>query len=378
MKPEERTGTRRPRNPQNRSSGAAATGRRKNAAPSKSSGTTTRKNTVPRKSAGASKRQRPASARPVATGKARTGAATASRSARTTRRSPRKTTTVTRSAPRRTVRGPEATPEVVYTPARPVSRNRFLLQMITMVAVVLAAVFVVSLFFKVEVVTVSGADLYDPWTVREASGIEEGDGLLTFSKARAGGKIRTALPYVESVMIGIKLPNTVNIMIEEADVGYVVKADDGSLWLMSASGKILEKTTATKSAGLTVINGVELDTPVGEQAQPSDVGSRDIFGETIPMVVTGQQRLDTLLEILQNLELNGVIDNVVSIEMTDFNNLELWYGDQFQVKLGDGDRIAKKIEAMAKAIEQMSQYDNGVLDVSFTTWPDKVGFVASE
>jgi len=374
---EERTGTQRSRRPQNSSAGTPSASRKRNTKAVPAQG---RRRTAPPKAGEQSPRKRRTtnhSAEPAAQKRTRSAADTKT-AATSKRRPPRKTVTATRQAPRRPVRRPEAAPEVVYTPARPVSRNRFLLYLVTMVAVVLAAIFVLSMFFKVEVITVAGNDLYDPWTVREASGIEEGDGLLTFSKARAGGRIKTKLPYVESVMIGIKLPNTVNIMIEEADVGYVVKADDGSLWQMSASGKILGKTTATASAGLTVINGVELDTPVKDQAKPSDVGSKDAFGETIPVVVSGQQRLDTLLEILQNLELNGVIDEVVNIEMADFNNLELWYGDRFQVKLGGGDRIARKIEAMAKAIEQMSRYDRGVLDVSFTTWPDKVGFVPFE
>ena len=40
-----------------------------------------------------------------------------------------------------------------------------------------------SIFFKVDTITVTGAQKYTAWMVREASGIEEGDGLLTLSKA---------------------------------------------------------------------------------------------------------------------------------------------------------------------------------------------------
>ena len=48
------------------------------------------------------------------------------------------------------------TPEVVYTPARPFSRNRFLLKLLTVVAVVIAIIFGTSIFFKVDTFVVSG------------------------------------------------------------------------------------------------------------------------------------------------------------------------------------------------------------------------------
>ena len=87
---------------------------------------------------------------------------------------------VRRSTPRR--RRPAA--DVVYVPPKPFNRNRLLLSLAITLAVVLAMTFSISLFFNVEVVTVSGAEKYDAWTVKEASGIEYGDSLLSFGKAK--------------------------------------------------------------------------------------------------------------------------------------------------------------------------------------------------
>ena len=52
----------------------------------------------------------------------------------------------------------------------------------------------------------------------------------------------------------------------------------------------------------------------------------------------------------------------------------MWYGQRFQVKLGDAYNMDIKIDWMKKAVNQRSDYDMGVLDVSFTTWPDRVGY----
>lgn len=271
-------------------------------------------------------------------------------------------------------------PEVVYAPARPFSRNRFILQLVTVVAVVLAATFVISIFFKVKTVTVSGAEKYTAWDVYEASGIQEGDGLLTFSRARACGKITTALPYVKSVQIGIKLPDTVNIEIVESDVVYAVQAENSSWWLMTAEGKIVEQSDATAAENTTVIQGIKLLAPtLGEEAVVAQTGSlQDSSAGTIPVTVTAQERLNVLLEILQNLEMNGVIGEMASVDVSNLNDLQMWYGDRYQVKLGDRYKLDFKIERMALAISQMDDYQRGMLDVSYTTWSDKVGYTPFE
>ena len=134
---------------------------------------------------------------------------------------------------------PGDTPAVIYTQPRAFNRDRLLVQLLTVMAVVLALVLGLSVFFKVKVITVSGAEVYGAWTVREASGISEGDNLLTFGRARAAGKITAKLPYVKSARIGIKLPDTVNIEIEEEDVVYAIKSSDGIWYLMNSEGKVV-------------------------------------------------------------------------------------------------------------------------------------------
>ena len=136
------------------------------------------------------------------------------------------------------------TPAVIYTEPKPFSRRRFAVQMFSVIAIVLALVMGISVFFKVKTITVSGAETYSPWAVREASGIQEGDQLLGFSVARASAQILTELSYVEKVRIGIKLPDTVNIYLEELDVAYAIKSQDGIWWLMTSEGRIVEQANA--------------------------------------------------------------------------------------------------------------------------------------
>lgn len=270
---------------------------------------------------------------------------------------------------------PVPTPEVVYTPAKPFSRNRFLLRLATVAAVVIALIFGISIFFKVDVVTVSGAEKYTPYMVQEASGIQNGDNLLTLDKVRASGKIIAALPYVESVRIGIRLPDTVNIEIVEMDVVYSVKDTNGTWWLINADGRVVINADSATAGSHTQILGVQLQSPVsGQQAQAADVEVSLGDDAQTTQSLSGAPRLSAVLSILQYLEDNSIIGTVASVDVTDLNDIQLWYGQQYQVLLGDTTQLGYKIQCMKTAIGKLEDYQQGILDVSFTTYPDQVPF----
>lgn len=274
---------------------------------------------------------------------------------------------------------PKPTPDVVYTPAKPFNRNRLLLQLTTVVAVVLALTFGISIFFKVDTVTVTGNQKYSAWTVKEASGIQHGDNLLTFGKAKASGRITAALPYVESVRIGIKLPDTVNIEIKELDVAYAIQDGGENWWLMTAEGRVVEKVESGIASEYTQILGVMLQTPVSgqsalalepqQQTNPTDESTEETV-VTVPVTVTAADRLTAALSILQYLEEEELFDNVVSVDVSSLGNIQLWYGQQYHVMLGDTTQLSYKISLMNGAINGengLKEYDSGILDITFTT-----------
>ncbi len=264
-------------------------------------------------------------------------------------------------------------PDVVYTPPKPFSRNQLLLRLATVVAVVLALIFGMSIFFKVETITVSGMDNYSAWVVAEASGIEKGDNLLTLSKAKIVGKIKTALPYVNLVRISRELPGTVHIEITEFDVAYSVKDGAGKWWLITSQGGVLEQVDSATASDHTQILGITLESPrVGMQAEaqeaPKESGED---GETTITTVYGKDRLAAALSILQYLEQNGIVGDAANVNVADLAEMELWYGNRFQVLLGDETQLSYKITCMKKAIDSLADYESGILDVSFTVIKDK-------
>ena len=266
-------------------------------------------------------------------------------------------------------------PAVIYTQPVPFNRDRLLIQLTTVAAVVLAVILGLSVFFKVETITVSGAEVYSNWAVREASGISEGDNLLTFSKIRAAGQIMAKLPYVEKVRIGIKLPDTVNIMVKEASVVYAIRDSEGSWWLMDSEGRVIEQTNNAVAVTRTQVLGVTLDSPnPGSRGVATETAQAetDEEGHVIPVTTTGALRLTAALKILNALEANDIVGEAASVDVSNIEEIILWYGSRYQVNLGDSSQLETKVAWMNDAILQLSDYQTGELDISFTIWPDRV------
>ena len=278
----------------------------------------------------------------------------------------------------------QPTPAVIYTEPAAFSRNRLVVQLVTVIAVVLALTVGLSVFFKVQHIYVSGAKVYSESAITEVCGINKGDNLLTFSHARAAALIQANRPYVREVRFGIKLPDTVNIIIEEDEVVYAVKDDTGQWWLMNSSGRVVTQGTSATVANKTQILGVNLDNPVPNEhavameSAPAVTDTTDPTGETVtqitPVTTTGAQRLDAALEILKALEANDIVGSAASVDVSRIDDIVLWYGTRYQVNLGDSTRLDYKIACMNSGIAQMSEYQSGVLDCSFTIWEKQVGY----
>lgn len=268
--------------------------------------------------------------------------------------------------------------EVVYTQPKPFIRNRFLLRLATVVAVVLALVFGMTIFFKVdeEKITVSGTVKYDPWVVREASGIVHGENLLALSKGRISDNIMSKLPYIKDVRVGRQLPDTVHIQVTELEVVYAVQDHESAWWLINSDGKVIDTCAAANAEDYTRILGVQLSaTEIGSNAVAYEQEpATEEDGTTVPVTVFGRERLDAAIKILQNLEQTGLIGVIETVDVTEMEDIQLWYGSRFQMLLGDTADLFRKVDALAQAVKKMGAYDTGTLDASFTLWPTEVGY----
>lgn len=307
--------------------------------------------------------------RPRGNGRVKTGRRGAAPAGRSTART------------RQPVRTPaEEVPEVVYTPPRRLSRGRFALTLLSMAAVVLAVLMGLSVFFRVETVMVSGADSYTPWMIREASGIAEGESLLQISEPKIASRIIDRLPYVDEVKVSVTLPGTVNIAVTELQVTYAIQSGDGSWWLISSGGRVVEQTASAGS--FTRVEGLKLRDPEPQaQAQawvqaaaPETTAPQEASepaDETKPVNPAppedqqiADETLSTLLTLLGELERNRIIGEVSIIDVTDPGDIRLEFGQRLVVRLGGNERMSYKVAYMASALEQLGEGAGGELDLT--------------
>lgn len=265
--------------------------------------------------------------------------------------------------------------DVVYTQAKAFNRKRFLLQLVTVAAVVLAVLFGMSIFFKVEQVQISGTAKYDPMEILEASGIHEGDNLLLLNKNRISASIKHQKNYIDTVQIGRKLPGTVVISVTELDVFYAAQDQNGSWWLLSSAGKVVDTCAAADAEDLTRIIGVQLADPVvGSQAKAYEAAQQpNEDGEVTPVTVYAQEKLDLAISVIQTMENTGFIGSIAKVDVTDPGDIQLWYGTRFQMLLGNQNDLQRKIGALHQVLGTVDDHTSGILDASFTTWPNEVG-----
>jgi len=214
----------------------------------------------------------------------------------------------------------------------------------------IVAVFVlgIAIFFKVNEIEVQGNSLYSVQQVVDASGIEKGDNLMTISKSAAAGRIMAALPYIEEVRITRSLPDKVVLSVKESDAAFAVTDADGGSWLMNASGKILEKTPDS-AASYPKVTGVTAESPtVGRQI-------------TCPQT----ENLDAALQVLAQLESTGYIAKIAEVNVEKTYDITVWYGEQYEIRLGGTDDLAYKIQYLTAVLGKLEDYQTGVIDLTF-------------
>lgn len=271
-------------------------------------------------------------------------------------------------------------PEVVYTAPEPINRKKLILRLATVAAVVLALFLGFSIFFKVERIVISGTEKYTAYAVEQASGIEKGDSLLALGRAKVAGRITKTLPCVKSVRIGITLPDRVNIYIEELEVVYAAPDSQNAWWLLTADGRIVEKTTESEAKKHTILEGFALrspkagDTAQAENTQPSTESTDESQETPSADPFTPSEKLQMALNLVSLLERNGILGEAASVNVTDMSDIQIWYGTQYQVKLGSANPMEKKIATLKAAVQEMGSYQSGVLDITYTVVKDGVSY----
>lgn len=215
--------------------------------------------------------------------------------------------------------------------------------------VIVAMIFVMSVFFRVSDIRVEGNTHYTDEEIIRAIDIEEGDNLFFFDRFAALSRVFAKLPYVEQVSVERSLPNKVIISVAESQaLAYIVLGEE--TWTIDHSCKVLGKATEDELGDLIPIEGVSPGTLlIGEPLQTSD---------------SDTELVDYIAAVLYQLEERGLYEKVVWVDFSDKNHVEFSYDNKYTVMLGDAGLIEYKFGMLVSVLSQLLDGDVGIIDLT--------------
>ena len=237
-------------------------------------------------------------------------------------------------------------------------RGRFrvlhqLLAVLLTVAVLFAGCIV---FFRVQTVDVAGNRRYTADEVIDVSGIEIGDYLALLDKNYIVRKIRSALPYVETVSIKRDLPDSVLITVTESTPAAAVKAAE-SWWLINSSGKLLEEVSSPGSYA--ILAGISPMSP--------SAGSMALLFEESSI------RWEYAMSFLRALQEQGLAGELTNLDCSSAGTFTASYGDRFTLLIPSTGNFDEYLTLFVRAVdEELDESETGIFD--FTHY-DSTGYV---
>ena len=219
--------------------------------------------------------------------------------------------------------------------------------LIGFVLVVIAAIFVMSVLFRVHDIRVEGNEHYTDEEIIKAIDIEDGDNLFFYDRIAAVSRALAKLPYIEEVSITRSLPDRITITVTESKaMAYLVVGDED--WTLDHNCKVLGKAADGEQDQLIPIVGF-------------DPGTLLIGGDGSIAPV------EYLAEILYQLQERGLASNVTRIDFSDPDAVKFSYGRKYTVILGSYSEVEYKFGMFVSVMEKLKAGDVGIINLSDTS-----------
>lgn len=230
-------------------------------------------------------------------------------------------------------------------------RFSFLYKLLAVLAICAVIVTALTLFFRVEDISVSGNVRYTEEDIQRACGVELGSNMYLLNKFAVQQQLREALPYIETVRINRVLPDRLVVTVTECSDVYAV-TQDGVAWVFSSSGKIVDRMEAVDARDLPQVDGCTLLAPsVGSSIVMAAVEERDA-------------RQESLLALMKAAETSGAVGRISAYHLGDTSALSVDYAGRFEVKMPYGADYAYMLTYLDMVMAQLGSNDTGVIDLT--------------
>lgn len=206
----------------------------------------------------------------------------------------------------------------------------------------------VSVFCRVVNVTVTGSSRYNAAEIIEAAAVGEEQNLFTVSQKTLNERITALCPYIESVTLHRRLPDTLELELHEFQTIYACIGSMGRVTTLSADGRVLEQCASLPEYTCLLL-GADF--------------SGYAAGETLPE--KWQQALAGVDKVRAALENAGMLSEIGYVEIGEEQSYKAIYQDRIQLRLGSEYDLSQKLQIAKKIIsDELSSDFTGYLDVS--------------
>ena len=237
--------------------------------------------------------------------------------------------------------------------------RRWLAVFFVLLLMAVGAVLSVTVLFKVKHFVVENLDkstpantgIYTEEAILGALAVPLEENLFQFSASQRQAAMELQLPYLETIRVRRRLPDTVVVQVEPAVESWCVK--HGESWLILSKGLKVLKIEPQQPVNLPLITGLGVQSPV--------VGGR--------LQLTTALQAQQLADLLAQLDSQQLTADCARIDMGGGDNAYVVYQGRIKVQLGTFNNLEYKLGVAAKLLrnesgEYLGATDRGVLDVS--------------
>ena len=226
----------------------------------------------------------------------------------------------------------------------------FLYKLLSVLAICAAIIAAMTLFFRVDNIVVSGQKRYTAEEIQEAAAVELGSNMYLLNKYDVVRNITRKLPYIEDIRVNRKLPDTLLIEVRESGRPFAL-VQEGSAWLISSGGKIVDQLPAREASQYGRITGCELLAPS--------------VGTTLALSTEYASQQSSLLALLKALDEAGLTENADSIQLDELSYLKMDYIGRFTVQMAYGADYEWELKKLTATLakEQVQSNMTGTIDL---------------
>ncbi|MBE6533615.1 MAG: FtsQ-type POTRA domain-containing protein [Ruminococcaceae bacterium] len=203
-------------------------------------------------------------------------------------------------------------------------------------------------FMPVKHFTVEGDTHYDVIEIINASGIRSGDKLYRINEKKAEEKLVKGCPYIKSVKIKQKFPNTVCFVVEEQEPGWYIQVGK-DFYGLDYDMKVLLETYVEDDfidRGLTKLVLPEL---------------KEVIVGELPRFAKDEYQLEETLKIIDLFRTNEIKSRLTGLDLSNRFEIKLEIDNSYEVYFGDISSFNIKMNFLTEVLKEAESYGGGII-----------------